>query len=183
MEEFRDLLRPPILLAGAHPYLYAAANPLLLVDALGLKGRVGICCKSLADPLSAFQHCYIRRIDDDSGEVTTIGMHTSQNIGNFIAATFLFTVSEIEVNHPFDFRRNPGTCELRPDPCDEVAECVLQASETYPSPAYYSITGPNSNTFAGNVARQCNLGTPPIAGTWQTPGWHGAPPARFGGRR
>ena len=167
----------------SHPYLYATANPLLLVDALGLKGRVGICCKSLADPLSAFQHCYIRRIDDDSGEATTIGMHTAQNIGNFIAATFLYTVSEIEVNHPFDFRRNPGTCRLRPDPCDEVAECVLQASATYPSPAYYSITGPNSNTFAGNVARQCNLGTPPIAGTWQTLGWHDAPPARFGGRR
>ena len=166
-----------------HPYAYASANPLLWVDALGLRGQVGICCKALAEPLAAFRHCYFRRIDADTQEVTTIGMHTSQTTGNFIAASFLYSVSEIEVNHPFDSGGPSGDCILTPDPCDEMADCALAAAATYPSPAYYSLTGPNSNTFAGDVARQCGLSAPSVAGTWRSPGWFGVPPARFRGRR
>jgi hypothetical protein len=41
----------------------------------------------------------------------------------------------------------------------------------YPSSSTYKLRGPNSNTFAGNITRQCGLKPPGVAGSWHTPGW------------
>ncbi len=61
-------------------------------------------------------------------------------------------------------------------------ECVVNAAKGYPNPSnYHLLLGPNSNTFAGTIARACNLTPPPAAGGAATPGWNHAPaPAKKG---
>jgi hypothetical protein len=81
-----------------------------------------------------------------------------------------------------------------PDPCDQspvnrvpclpkpgvtdVGTCLRDAYSAYNSPNFYRITGPNSNTFAGTVARACcaDMVPQPNRLGWM-PGWDD-PPAR-----
>jgi Domain of unknown function (DUF4157) len=73
-----------------------------------------------------------------------------------------------------------------PDPCDatpqcvtcrpkrgvgDVRACLASAFASYNSPAMHRATGPNSNTFAGTLARACcaRISTSPFTGF--TPGW------------
>jgi len=79
-----------------------------------------------------------------------------------------------------------------PDPCHEKAECVPcrprpgvdlnecleRAYNAYPEKSEYVVTGPNSNTFGGTLARACcdgvTMSTP--AGLGWMPGWALLPP-------
>jgi hypothetical protein len=47
-------------------------------------------------------------------------------------------------------------------------DCVRKAISNYPNPSQYFFLGPNSNTFAGTVARSCGLKRPSFG--W-APGW------------
>jgi hypothetical protein len=71
-------------------------------------------------------------------------------------------------NNTFD---TGGTsCPWNEEPA--VDECVRQAVDEYANPSEYRFaSGPNSNTFAGTIARKCGLGRPE---GW-TPGWNHSP--------
>ncbi len=59
----------------------------------------------------------------------------------------------ISIGNKFDFG---GNCGDWSDDCG-VDTCVENAANCYPNPSSYSFfLGPNSNTFAGTVARECN---------------------------
>jgi hypothetical protein len=64
----------------------------------------------------------------------------------------------------------------------DVAQCLRDAFTRYNNPSLYKGLGPNSNTFAGTLARTCCAGMvpkPPALGN--CPGWSDAPaPARAG---
>jgi hypothetical protein len=84
-----------------------------------------------------------------------------------------------------------------PEPCDkerrcvpcrpksgvrDVAACLRNSFNEYNHPSLYKILGPNSNTFAGTLARTCcadMVPQPPELGT--VPGWNHSPaPGRSG---
>lgn len=56
-----------------------------------------------------------------------------------------------------------------------VDDCVVATAKGYANPSEYRLDWPNSNTFAGTVARACGLKPPPIVDTILTPGWNDAP--------
>jgi hypothetical protein len=83
---------------------------------------------------------------------------------------------------------SPDPCGETPDcvPChpkagvSDVKECLDDAFAAYNSPALHKALGPNSNTFAGTLARTCCRGIngSPFHGI--TPGWDDAPaPSRL----
>jgi hypothetical protein len=58
-------------------------------------------------------------------------------------------------------------------PNENTDECVRRVANQYSNPSeYFLLSGPNSNTFAGTIARTCNLQKP--SGHW-TPGWSNPP--------
>ena len=85
---------------------------------------------------------------------------------------------------------SPDPCEkeLRCVPChpkqgvNDVGSCLRDAFNAYNQPSLYKILGPNSNTFAGTLARACcadMVPQPPELGI--VPGWDDPPaPARTG---
>jgi uncharacterized protein DUF4157 len=82
--------------------------------------------------------------------------------------------------------RSPDPCEKAPKCVEcvpkpgagDVSVCLRSAFEAYPNPSLYNApNGPNSNTFAGTLARACcaNLaGNPPVY-LGNMPGWDHAP--------
>jgi len=64
----------PLGLSGdVHPYLYAQANPLALIDPFGEKSRT--CCTPITGggPLAAFKHCFIETVDDEIAQALGAG--------------------------------------------------------------------------------------------------------------
>jgi hypothetical protein len=80
---------------------------------------------------------------------------------------------------------SPDPCGQSPVnrvPCDpvrgvtDVGACLQSAYAAYASPSLYKIQGPNSNTFAGTLARACCAGMNPAPDRLGTmPGWYDAP--------
>ena len=84
-----------------------------------------------------------------------------------------------------------------PDPCDttprcvhchpkpgveDVTQCLRDAYNAYNDPSLYKALGPNSNTFAGTLARACcanMIPKPPELGI--VPGWNDSPAPRRAG--
>lgn len=71
-------------------------------------------------------------------------------------------------NNPFDQGGNKGQWTDNPT----VDQCVVDEVGRYANPSQYNFaSGPNSNTFAGTVARKCKLAKPE---GW-APGWNDEP--------
>ena len=78
----------------------------------------------------------------------------------------------------------PSCVPCRPAPgVTDVGACLRSAFGAYASLSRYRALGPNSNTFAGTLARSCCAGmVPKPAPLGTVPGWDDAPaPARAGG--
>lgn len=74
------------------------------------------------------------------------------------------------MNDSFD---NDGKCGPWNEDCG-VDECVERAVSNYADPSFYRFArGPNSNTFAGTVARKCKLSKTGIGGF--APGYNDPP--------
>jgi RHS repeat-associated protein len=141
---------------------YAEMNPVVRFDPFGLKSRV--CCRGIPVTLNIFKHCYIEMERDNKSQ--TCGL---------IGGLFSLTPGRGEIIPENGFDKG-GQCGDWNESCG-ADECVKRQAGSYPNPSEYRlIRGPNSNSFAGGIARKCGLGPPNVAGTWQTPGW-GDPPA------
>jgi len=151
---------------------YAEMNPVLQIDPLGQRSRV--CCRKIPKLPGEFRHCAIQ-IERD-GASTTCGL-----FGGRFTPGEERGVGRIRFNHPFD---TPGEDDIVCGPWNENCEadqCAVETANSYANPSKYkAVRGPNSNTFAGTIARACNLTKPDSIGS--TPGWDDkpAPPAKSG---
>src|SRR6185312_7608883 len=123
------------------------------VDLRGLKAR--ICCRTLA-VIGRF-HCFV---DTSFGHW---GLH-----GDFFDAEGSGVAGQGIIRgpgNPSDFD-TPGRskCGGWTDECT-TDDCVRKTISSYPDPSAYNFAGQNSNTFAGTVARSCNLHRPEGIGT------------------
>jgi RHS repeat-associated protein len=144
-----------------HPFTYARANPVRFLDPLGLKSRV--CCRTIPGAMG-FRHCYIESQSEQGGQ-TTCGL-----VGGLLSGES-FATGQIYDDNPFD---SGGDCGDWKEGC-EVDECVVETAKGYANPSEYRLArGPNSNTFAGTIARSCGISPPSSQGA-ATPGWDDAP--------
>jgi len=152
------------LRAGINTYAYAVGRPLHLVDPLGLKSRV--CCRGIPR-LLGFRHCYIEQ--DTGGPNNTFGLFGGPKSGEPDG------VGRISPDDWFD---RGGECGEWSNDCN-ADQCVKDQVDFYPNPSHYSLDGPNSNSFVGNIARKCGLKRPNL-GPLSTPGYDQAPSTQNG---
>ena len=131
-------------------------------------------------------------------QISPVGMH-----GYIDAPPFRYAI--ISPTCPQHWYDNPVTgtggqkWDNSPDPCGkaptcvdclpapgvtDVAQCMRDAFNAYNNPSLYRLSGPNSNTFAGTLARTCCAGMvpKPAAFGWM-PGWDDSPaPTRAGSK-
>jgi len=145
-----------------HVYAYAEANPVGRIDPEGLKSRV--CCKKF---FLGFRHCYIETVTDRGR--TSCGL-----IGGLLSRE-QFATGQIYRDNGFDATDVPERdCGDWNESCSADG-CVVQAARAYANPSRYRLArGPNSNTFAGTIARTCGLDSPDVVGK-STPGWNDPP--------
>jgi RHS repeat-associated protein len=143
-------------------YTYAESGPLFRIDPEGLKSRM-CCTKIPVVGFFGFRHCYI---ETETGRGrATCGLFGGPGSGEPRRS------GRIRRNDTFDVG---GECGAWNESCG-ADQCVVQTAHTYANPSEYRfIRGPNSNTFAGTIARTCNLQPPNMVG-WRTPGWENAP--------
>ena len=89
------------------------------------------------------------------------------------------------VAHKLDISPDPCSTTHRCVPCrpkpgvENVTQCLRNAFNAYNNPSLYKALGPNSNTFAGTLARACcanMITSPPELGI--VPGWNDPPAPR-----
>jgi RHS repeat-associated protein len=169
------------LRGGLNTFNYVGSQPLRFVDPLGLKARV--CCRRIPGLPAA--HCFIEEKMDEYNESScencvsknrTLGLQGPRPWGT----SSFSDAGEKRQNDLFD---QPGesSCGNWVSWCG-LSQCLDRAYGDYPSRSIYNaVSGPNSNTFSGALARFCGIGignpteysTP---GIWMTPGW-GSDPA------
>jgi hypothetical protein len=83
------------------------------------------------------------------------------------------TAAEKTKESPDPCHGDPECVSCKPRPGVNLGECLEQAYNAYPAKSEYVVTGPNSNTFAGTLARTCCDGvtmSTPVGLSWM-PGW------------
>jgi hypothetical protein len=80
-------------------------------------------------------------------------------------------------NSPDPCGKKPTCLDCIPAPgVTDVGKCLRSAFTAYNNPSLYKLLGPNSNTFAGTLARACCAGmVPKPAALGWVPGWDDAP--------
>jgi hypothetical protein len=151
-------------------YLYVKGQPLRHRDRYGLKAQM--CCKQIF-PLP-FAHCFINEEADPgqtcsnwTSQTRRIGLQGPSPLGSSANGA-----GEIHINDNFD---QPG--ESRCGGWASYAglsRCIDRVKGDYPARSEYSLSGPNSNTFATHVANMCSI--PFADGPFSAPGWN-QPPA------
>jgi RHS repeat-associated protein len=158
------------LRAGLNTYSYVGSDPLLGQDPLGL---ARFCCRLLNDPTLAsvgLRHCYV---EADDG--TVYGLYPGSVGGRQVGIP--------RTNDPRDVGGDCFDCPSLKCGPDQNA-CLRNAHQAYPRGSYGPVFGPNSNTYAGTLARQCCNGGVP-SGATGAPGINASPPtsglgSRFG---
>jgi hypothetical protein len=80
-------------------------------------------------------------------------------------------------NSPDPCGKTPTCIDCQPAPgVTDVARCLRDVFTAYANPSLYKLLGPNSNTFAGTLARACCAGMVPKPATLgPVPGWDDPP--------
>jgi RHS repeat-associated protein len=157
---------------GFNLFAYAYDNPVVYDDPLGL--RVRMCCRVIpAFGLLGARHCFFQF--ENSRDNRPLGLHGTQSFGGYLRAIVGRDTGTVITNAPFDRgRQDDDVCgPWAEDPCNDVDGCVRKEGGDYPNPSRYSLLGPNSNTFAHQVARKCYVKP---AHPVNAPGWN-SPPA------
>ncbi len=96
---------------------------------------------------------------------------------------FVGTTARKWDNSPDPCEETPTCVECRPrEGVTDVAACLEREYAAYSSPNLYKALGPNSNTFAGTLARACCAGMERQPAIGRCPGWGDTPaPARAPG--
>ena len=136
-------------------------NPVRYFDPEGLRARVRCRLVPYIGRITGARHCYVEVDPDDGRDTETYGL-----IGDTGGPRS--RSGSIKKDNPFD---TGGTsCEWNDEPT--VDQCVRDAVAEYANPSDYRfVRGPNSNTFAGTIARKCGLAKP----TGTAPGWNDDP--------
>ena len=142
---------------------------------------IQVCSRPLQSVLGAFfNHAFIQAPPYRYAVISPLCKATDGGSDNVIQGT----VGQKWDNSPDPCGKTPVNCvACRPKPgVSDVASCLRNVFLAYNSPNLYKATGPNSNTFAGTLARACCDGMvpqPPVFGT--VPGWGDSPaPPRAG---
>ncbi|GEM_PF-1882552 len=149
---------------GLNPFAYSILNPISNFDFLGLSAKV--CCRRVASTVAGDifrkRHCYIV-----ANSNTTYGLYPQKRGENS---------STIGIPRTDDPRDQGGICKDCPRDCSagDQDRCIKDASDNYPR-GEYRLLGPNSNTYAGTVARACCKGGVP-EGLGSAPGIDDNPP-------
>lgn len=143
---------------------------------IGALQRAMICSKRLEAPIAGrvANHAYI----DDTGRndclgSSKVGNYAVQTLteGNFLIGCAAKTDTSTDPQH---HTPNKKRCSPKAGVAD-VSGCLHTAFAAYNDPSYYSNVpfppwGPNSNTFAGTLARACCSDASPGGLGW-VPGW------------
>lgn len=145
------------LLAGRNVFVYVSNNPTGQTDRTGLaEGMIYVCCAAAQFTGNArgWKHCYIQ-----------VGRkrYELQPRETAIESTGIPQVVELPVDPDADCAGTRG-CNLK--------QCVADAHRRYPSGGRYNAwNGPNSNTYAATIARECHLNKPGSANQGEARGW------------
>lgn len=153
----RYISADPIGLAGGiNLYVYVDGDPINAIDPNGL---AKICCRlldSIAGSFGRKRHCYIKADD-----VTIYGLYPKDGKG------------VPRINDPRDKGGKCYDCPAKK--CTDQNKCLKDAHNSYPV-GNYDLLGPNSNTYAGNLARSCCDGGIPSGARIYSPGIRDNPP-------
>jgi hypothetical protein len=155
------------LRGGLNTYGYVGANALIFADLLGL---AKICCRPLDGPLrlTGKNHCFVEGND---------GIRHSLFPANIDGMIVGKPPGEGESNRDQGYSGSMQ-CHDCPNPlCSNGAQdsCLANAQHNYPI-GPYGLWTKNSNTFAGNLAKQCCKGGLP-SGIGNAPGINDSPPS------
>ena len=142
----------------------------------GVLQRAKICSKRLEAPVIGwfFNHAYI----DDTGRDDCLG---SRMVGNYAVQTLVqgnfrrgCAVKTDRSTDPQGRTPNIKPCDPKPGVAD-LSRCLRDTFNSYADPSVYANPkGPNSNTFAGTLARAC-CADPSSSGLGIVPGWDHPP--------
>ncbi len=140
-----------------------------------------VCSRALQIPGVGWfaNHAYIETPLNKYAVIGPLCMPADKGSNNVITGT----VASKWDNSPDPCGKSPRCVPCHPKRgVSDVGKCLRDAFNSYSQPSLYKILGPNSNTFAGTLARSCcadMVPQPPELGI--VPGWDDSPaPARAG---